>query len=142
VSNEHLVDVFGWTQEAGMLATANYMLGIPGETKADVERTLKLHDELQPDDFGYFVFYPYPGTELYRVCKQKGYLPINYYDLPANNRKTILNLPDLTHEDIDEYYNKFTELRIRDRINTLPEAVDPIYREKIIEDVTHCAARG
>lgn len=142
VSNQRLIEVFRWTQEAGMLATANYMLGIPGETKADVEQTLQLHDELQPDDFGYFVFYPYPGTELYRICKEKGYLPDNYYNLPANNRKTILNLPDLAQEDIDEYYNKFTELRIQDRINALPKDVDPIFRDKIIEDVEHCASRG
>ena len=142
VSNKHLIDVFRWTQEAGMLATANYMLGIPGETKTDIEQTLELHEQLRPDDFGYFVFYPYPGTELYRVCREKGYLPKNYYDLPANNRNTILNLPDLTQEDIDNYYDKFTELRIRDRINKLPKDVDPIYRKKIIEDVEHCAARG
>jgi radical SAM superfamily enzyme YgiQ (UPF0313 family) len=142
VSNEHLVDVFRWTQEAGMLATANYMLGIPGETKPDVELTLQLHQELQPDDFGYFVFYPYPGTELYRVCREKGYLPKNYYDLPANNRKTILNLPELTQEDIDEYYDRFTQLRIRDRLNILPKDIDPIYRDKIIADVEHCASQG
>jgi radical SAM superfamily enzyme YgiQ (UPF0313 family) len=142
VSNKHLVDVFRWTQEAGMLATANYMLGIPGETKADVEQTLKLHDALKPDDFGYFVFYPYPGTELFRLCMEKGYMPNNYYDLPANNRKTILNLPDISQEDIDEYYDRFTQLRIRDRVNALPKDIDPIYRDKIIADVEHCASRG
>lgn len=142
VSNQHLIDVFRWTQEAGMLATANYMLGIPGETKSDIEQTLQLHEDLRPDDFGYFVFYPYPGTELYRVCKEMGYLPNSYYDLPANNRKTILDLPDLAQEDIDLYYDRFTELRIRDRLNTLPKDADPIFRNKIIEDVQHCASRG
>ena len=142
VSNQHLIDVFRWTQESGMLATANYMLGIPGESKEEMQQTLELHDALRPDDFGYFVFYPYPGTELYRVCKDKGYLPENYYDLPANNRHTILNLPDISQSDIDEYYDKFTQIRIRDRINALPKDVDPIYRDKIVEDVELCASRG
>ena len=99
-----------------------------------------MHDELQPDDFGYFVFYP--GTELYRVCRVKGYLPKNYYDLPANNRKTILNLPELTQADIDEYYNRFTELRIRDRITALPKDNGPMYRDKTIADFEHCASLG
>ena len=125
-----------------MLATANYMLGIPGETKEDVEKTLELHDALQPDDFGYFVFYPYPGTTLYNVCKEKGYLPKNYYDMPANNRKTILNLPDLSNEDIDDYYDRFTQIRIRDRINALPKDIAAVYREKIVADVVNCASRG
>jgi hypothetical protein len=69
-------------------------------------------------------------------------LPKNYYDLPANNRSTILSLPDLTREDIDEYYKMFTELRIRDRTKVLPKDIDPIYRSKIIEDVENCASRG
>ena len=142
VSNRKLIEVFRWTHAAGMLATANYMLGIPGETTADIEQTLELHEALQPDDFGYFVFYPYPGTELYHVCKERGYLPDNYFALPANNRKTILNMSELTQRDIDEYYDRFTQIRIRDRINALPKNIDAVYRDQIVADVVNCASRG
>lgn len=48
VADRRFVDAFRWTREAGMIATANYMLGIPGETRDDMERTLALHAELQP----------------------------------------------------------------------------------------------
>ncbi len=116
IKNQRFVDVFRWTREAGIIATANYMLGMPGETRADVEETLALHDDLQPDDFGYFVFYPYPGTELFRVCQEKGYLPDDYLQRPANHRASILKLPDLTPEDIAELYDRFTALRERDHL--------------------------
>ena len=65
------------------------------------------------DDFGYFVFYPYPGTQLFRVCRDAGYLPDDYLDRPANHRESILTLPDLTQDDIDDAYERFTQIRER-----------------------------
>ncbi len=109
--NRQLVDAFKWTKAAGIMATANYMIGIPGETHADIRETLALHEELAPDDFGYFVFYPYPGTHLFDICRERRYLPDNYLELPANNRQSILKIPDLTADEIDHYYNLFTALR-------------------------------
>ena len=109
--NRQFVDAFRWTKEAGILATANYMIGIPGETSADIEQTLVLNDELAPDDFGYFVFYPYPGTFLFEICREKGYLPENYSELPANNRESILQLPDLTSDEIKNYMYSFRRNR-------------------------------
>jgi anaerobic magnesium-protoporphyrin IX monomethyl ester cyclase len=91
--------------------TANYMIGLPGEAPEDIEQTLALNDELAPDDFGYFVFYPYPGTRLFDLCRKKGFLPENYLELPANNRQSVLNLPALTKDDIQYYYNRFTNVR-------------------------------
>lgn len=109
--NGLFIEVFNRTKEAGMLATANYMIGIPGETPEDIEQTLALNEELAPDDFGCFVFHPYPGTPLFELCRKKGYLPENYEDLPADNRQSILTLPDLTQDDIGHYYNVFSAVR-------------------------------
>jgi radical SAM superfamily enzyme YgiQ (UPF0313 family) len=113
VTNDRFRDVFRWTREAGILLTANFMLGLPGETRDDLQMTLDLAEELEVLDFGYFVFYPYPGTHLYRVCVDRGYLPDDHLDRPANHRESILALPDLTPADIAEYYDRFTALRGR-----------------------------
>lgn len=111
VGNQRFKDVFRWTREAGILLTANFMLGLPGETRDDVEQTLALAEELEVADFGYFVFYPYPGTHLFDVCVSRGYLPVDYMHRPANHRQSVLELPDLSQEDIAEYYERFTALR-------------------------------
>lgn len=39
--------------------------GYPGETRADVEKTLQMVRECQPDDVGMSVSYPLPGTSFY-----------------------------------------------------------------------------
>ena len=113
VTNQRFRDVFRWTREAGIRLTANFMLGLPGETKAELQQTLQLAEELEVADFGYFVFYPYPGTALFRLCRDQGYLPADYPERPANHRASILQLPGLSNEDIAAVYDGFTALRRR-----------------------------
>jgi len=113
VTNQRFRDVFKWTREAGILLTCNFMMGLPGETPADLDMTLGLAEELEVLDFGYFVFYPYPGTALFRLCREKGYLPDDYLTRPANHRASILTLPTLTNDDIARCYDGFTDLRRR-----------------------------
>jgi radical SAM superfamily enzyme YgiQ (UPF0313 family) len=43
--------------------------GYPGETKADILKTLKMVDELDPFDIGVSVSYPLPGTVFYENVK-------------------------------------------------------------------------
>lgn len=113
-TNQRFRDVFRWTRQAGIMATANYILGTPGETKAEMLETIALHRELVPTDFAYFVFYPYPGTELFQVCKAKGYLPEDYLSRPANHRQSILRLPGVTAAEIDEVFETWTRVRLED----------------------------
>ena len=110
-SDERHVDAFRWTREAGIVATANYMLGVPGETLEDLELTFALHERLAPDDFWFFVFYPFPGTALFELCLEKGYLPPDYRERSANHRQSILRLPGLSPDDIAACYDRWTRLR-------------------------------
>jgi radical SAM superfamily enzyme YgiQ (UPF0313 family) len=141
VSDQRLVDSFRWTREAGMLATANYIIGTPGETAADIERTLALHERLAPDDFGCFVFYPYPGTALFRTCLERGLLPPDWAERPANHRTSILRLPDLTPEQIERYYARFTALRERDQLRRMG-AAGAAHATRIAADNAASAAIG
>lgn len=111
-TNQRFRDVFRWTREAGIMATANYMIGTPGERIDEMEETIALHLELQPTDFGYFVFYPYPGTALFQECLAKGYLPEDWRERPAVHSRSMLRLPGVTQEEISAMYQRWTELRV------------------------------
>ncbi len=119
-TNQRFRDVFRWTREAGIMPTANYIIGTPGETLAEMQQTIDLHFEIQPLDFGFFVFYPYPGTELFQTCKQQGYLPDDYLTRSANHRQSILNLPGVTQADIARVYDQWTEIRASAAIQRAP----------------------
>jgi anaerobic magnesium-protoporphyrin IX monomethyl ester cyclase len=142
VENHRFTEVFKLTKEAGIMATANYMIGLPGETADDIEQTLALNDQIEPDDFGYFVFYPYPGTHLFNLCREKGFLPSNWLELPANNRQSILNLPDLSKEDIEKYYNKFTEVRNQTYMKRYGSALSKEARAQASKIFQESAAAG
>ena len=58
---------------AGIKVAYFLQFGYPGETRADIEATLRLVRETLPDDIGISVSYPLPGTTFYeRVKAQLG----------------------------------------------------------------------
>jgi anaerobic magnesium-protoporphyrin IX monomethyl ester cyclase len=136
--NQRFRDVFRWTREAGIMVTANYILGTPGESREEMAETIALHHELQPLDFGYFVFYPYPGTELFEVCRERGYLPEDFLSRPANHRESVLNLPGVSREDVAAVYEQWTAIRIGAALRRVPQSGP----NRVAQDIRARAATG
>lgn len=66
--------------EVGLMTIANTVLGFPGETEETAKATIRLIKELNPDDVGFYVATPYPGTPLYEQVKKSGWLSITDFD--------------------------------------------------------------
>jgi anaerobic magnesium-protoporphyrin IX monomethyl ester cyclase len=59
--------------DAGVRVAFFLQFGYPGETLEDIEKTLQMVRDCQPDDIGISVSYPLPGTRFYeRVRAQLG----------------------------------------------------------------------
>ncbi len=54
--------------------------GYPGETREDIELTLKMVRDLMPDDIGISVSYPLPGTPFYESVKHELGERVNWMD--------------------------------------------------------------
>ena len=104
----------------------------------EMAATIALHHELEPADFAFFVFYPYPGTELFQLCQANGYLPEDYLNLPANHRRSILRLPNVTADDIAEVYQQWTELRVSATLRRGPVSQP----ERVAAGIRASAANG
>jgi anaerobic magnesium-protoporphyrin IX monomethyl ester cyclase len=62
-----------WLHSAGLQVGFFLQFGYPGETRADIEQTLQMVRDCDPDDIGMSVSYPLPGTPFYaRVKTQLG----------------------------------------------------------------------
>lgn len=58
--------------EAGAKIYGNYILGLPWETKADIQATARMVDKIGAEMPSWAFFTPYPGCELGEYCIEKG----------------------------------------------------------------------
>lgn len=73
---EQVKKVFRYADEVGLkIKDCGFMVGQhPDETIEDVKKTLKLMKEIKPTFASVTITVPFPGTELNRMMKEKGYL--------------------------------------------------------------------
>jgi len=66
--------------EVGLMTIANVVLGFPGETEKTARETIRFVKELNPDDVGFYVATPYPGTPMYDEVIKNGWLRVTDFD--------------------------------------------------------------
>jgi len=87
--------------------SSNFIIGIPGETWDDIRQSFECAEGFFDKgllDYAFFhVATPFPGTELYEECRNKGYLPAdfgfenqNYYGFG----KGVITTPEFTPEEL------------------------------------------
>lgn len=62
-----VTETFSNTREAGIETLAYFIIGSPGETAADIERTMHFARELKPEYCHFAIMTPYPATPLYEL---------------------------------------------------------------------------
>ncbi|MEN9327309.1 MAG: hypothetical protein RI947_117 [Candidatus Parcubacteria bacterium] len=99
--------------KAGLEPHATIMLGYPWETYEDAKRTIEVAKYCFKK--GYFntmqatIVIPYPGTPLYKECKEKGWLLTDDYD-DFDMRRAVMKTPfplEKIYELEQELYSTF-----------------------------------
>ncbi len=71
---EKLKQVNLWVREAGLEREGFFILGMPGEDSETIMDTINLAMEMDLDAAAFFSAQPFPGTELFKLCSEKGYI--------------------------------------------------------------------
>lgn len=79
ITLEQVRTVFAQTKAAGISILAYFMIGSPGETRAQVDESLRLARELGPDYLHLSITTPFPETDLYRMAFDKGVFKDDYW---------------------------------------------------------------
>jgi len=58
----------------GLYTEGAFIFGIPGETKKTMQETMDYAKSIGFDRVVKFIYQPFPNTELYKICQEKGYL--------------------------------------------------------------------
>lgn len=69
-SNEDIINAVRLARQYGLEVHLNNLIGVPGETPDDFRETVKINRLCAPDKHYTCVFFPYPGTDLYFLCKK------------------------------------------------------------------------
>ncbi len=123
-------------KKAGLLLHADFIIGLPGENKRTVERTIKFIKEIKPEQLQVSVASPFPGTEFYEWAKEKGYLvtddPNEYLDAQGH-QKSIVSYPWLSSEEIVNRVDKILK-EYYFSLKYIPVALKQITRRHSLEE--------
>jgi len=105
-SNDDFLKVVSLAREHGMEIFVYNMIGLPGESWADHQETVRLNRQCQPDGHHTGIFYPYPGTELYDSCLEQGLIEKNS-SVSMERRQPVMTLPGFSKAQIKRAYTWF-----------------------------------
>jgi radical SAM superfamily enzyme YgiQ (UPF0313 family) len=57
----------------GFKVHGDFQMGLPGETRETIERTIRFAMKLDPETIQVSMSHPYPGTEFYQYLQDRGY---------------------------------------------------------------------
>ena len=101
ITLEKTKSTFKVAREIGLITIASVILGTPDETPKSALETIKFVEEINPDDIGYYIATPYPGTPMFDYVKKMGWLKVedfNKYDTAT----PIFETPSLTMKELRE----------------------------------------
>lgn len=105
-SNSDFLEVVSLARKHGLKVFVFNMIGLPDESLNEHMDTVRLNREFQPDGHFTGIFYPYPGTELYNTCIQKGFLQ-GRLDIQRERMQPVIELPSFTKAQIQSAYTWF-----------------------------------
>jgi radical SAM superfamily enzyme YgiQ (UPF0313 family) len=112
ITNRQVVEAFRAARAAGLRTCSLNMIGLPHETPAMAEETVRLNEALDPDRLQVTVFYPFPGTALHDLCRAHGWLSGRTKTSFLAGRST-LDLPKFPRQAVGRYHRRLRSMSFR-----------------------------
>jgi len=97
------------TKKLGLLVNGCFILGLPGDTKETIEKTIEFAKKLNPDTAQFYPLMVYPGTPAYEWAKKNGYLETEDYSkwiTIGGMHTTVVSRPGLSSRELVELCDK------------------------------------
>jgi radical SAM superfamily enzyme YgiQ (UPF0313 family) len=116
MTNERIKYIIQKTKENNIKVMTYNIIGFPLETSQAIDDTIELNRITLPDHIAVFCYYPYPGTALYKICKENGYLTNDHSSTYCE--KSILNLNTISAKELRKKYSEFSALSMEAEIKS------------------------
>lgn len=91
----------------GIKIHGTFILGLPGETRETIRRSIEFAREIDPDTIQVSLAAPYPGTALYRQARDNGWLDAAALVDARGVQTSVLEYPDLPRAEIFDALERF-----------------------------------
>jgi len=107
VDHNTIRQAFKNAKAAGIETIGFFIIGLPGDTRETMQKTIDFAIELDPMIANFSMMTPYPGTIVYEQVKQGGrFLVQDWEDYVFFDQKARYEMGDLTAELMEEMYRK------------------------------------
>ena len=130
-SNVDVINTIKSAKKYGLCYNFFIMIGLPGEKIEDFKETIKICRICQPKNIWLSIFYPYPGTDLYKLCEKMHFLQDKIDIKIEERRQATLKLPDFNKIQIQKNYILFNYnvyKGYKSRINLIKEIIENFLR--------------
>jgi radical SAM superfamily enzyme YgiQ (UPF0313 family) len=108
INVEMIKKAFKVCKKVGITSVANFIIGLPWETKEDMLHTIKFANEIDPDYAEFAILTPFPNTELYEESIKKGMFGDFWREFAKNP------VPDFDLKTCNEHYSREELFKILD----------------------------
>jgi len=99
-TNDDIILFYNLTKKFGIKINMYVMMGIPGETVADFKETIQIVRSCEPNLIFLSIFYPYPGTDLFQLAKERGLLDKQTISHKGERKRVYIDLPEFPKRKI------------------------------------------
>ena len=139
LTKEQMINAFNLCREKRIQTRADIMLGAPFENLYSIQDTVKLSARIHSNIIFHTIFYPYPGTKLYEICRDMGFLTEKRFDSLLEG--SVISQDTITSEQVSFAFESFPYLvKTYSFCNRLPQflrdsgikVLDSLFCSKII----------
>jgi len=102
--NDDVVSTVELAKQYGLDVIFYNLIGLPFETVEDCKETIRINRICQPTWHYLSIFYPYPGTDLYELCHEHGFLPPDLLTTGKERVAAALDFPEFRRTQIQKAF--------------------------------------
>ena len=107
VDHDTIRQAFKNAKQVGVETIGFFIIGLPGDTRESMQRTIDFAIELDPLIANFSMMTPYPGTKVYEIIKQQGRLLIqDWEDYVFFEQRARYEMGEMTAELVEEMYRR------------------------------------
>lgn len=108
ITKERIQETFANAKKLGIRTFATFIIGLPGETKADVQKTIDFAKKINPHFVGFNTAVPRIGTKLREETIKQGIVKDELIEMDQSGSFTAMNTKQLSGNEIQKLQKRAT----------------------------------